>query len=92
MTINRIFDELSAYVPKTNTDMFIEGQVVQIVANAANLVDLIDSTYPKELADELKRRLITAIKTKDSSKFCRRVRKLREAKVKVVDYGNAADE
>lgn len=82
MTKQSIMNELSSYVPQSNKEMFIEGQAVQLISSAQHLITLLDKTYQPELADELKRRLLTAIKNNDTEKFCRRVRKIRELKAK----------
>lgn len=73
-----ILEELGNYVPSKNKEVFIEGRAEQVVASARNLIKLVESTYSAELAEDLTRRLISAIKNNDSEKFCRKIRQIKE--------------
>lgn len=75
-----ILDELSSYVPNKNKDVFIEGRAQQVIASARNLISLLESNYPPELAEDLTKRLLSSIKNNDSEKFCRKVRQIRESR------------
>lgn len=75
-----IVDELGTYIPSKNKDTFIEGRAQQVIASARNLIKLVETTYPPELAEDLTRRLLSAIKNDDSEKFCRKVRQIKESK------------
>jgi len=75
-----IVDELNSYVPAKGKDMFIEGRAQQVIASARNLIKLVESSYSPELAEDLTKRLLSAIKNDDSEKFCRKVRQIRESK------------
>lgn len=74
-----IVDELNAYIPPKNKDVFIEGKAQQVIASARNLIALVESNYPPEIAEDLTKRLLSAIKNNDSEKFCRKVRQVRNA-------------
>lgn len=73
-----ILDELTAYVPEKSKDVFIEGQAQQVIASARNLIALVESNYSPEIADDLTKRLLSAIKNNDTEKFCRKVRQVRQ--------------
>jgi uncharacterized protein (UPF0305 family) len=75
-----IVEELSSYVPPKNKEIFIEGRAQQVIASARNLIKLVEQSYPPEVADELTKRLLSAIKNDDSEKFCRKVRQIKESK------------
>lgn len=75
-----IVEELGSYVPPKNKDVFIEGRAQQVIASARNLIKLVEESYSQELADDLTKRLLSAIKNDDSEKFCRKVRQIRENK------------
>lgn len=75
-----IVDELNTYVPTKNKDVFIEGRAQQVIASARNLLALVESNYSAEVAEDLTKRLLSAIKNNDSEKFCRKVRQIRESK------------
>ena len=75
-----IVDELNTYVPTRNKDVFIEGRAQQVIASARNLIRLVQESYDPEIADDLTKRLLSAIKNDDTEKFCRKVRQIRESK------------
>lgn len=75
-----IIDELNAYVPNKNKDVFIEGRALQVIASARNLIKLVEESFPADVADDLTKRLLSAIKNDDQEKFCRKVRQIRESK------------
>lgn len=78
--LRSIIDELNAYVPSKNKDVFIEGRAQQVIASARNLILLVEESFPPEYAEDLTRRLLSAIKNNDSEKFCRKIRQIRESK------------
>jgi len=67
-------DELLVHKDKAN---LIESRANNIINGAINLVNLIRENYDTEMAAELERRLINAIKGQDVSKFSRGIRKLK---------------
>jgi len=77
-----ILDELGTYVPDKNKDVFIEGRAHQVIASARNLIKLVEQNYSPEVAEDLTKRLLSAIKNDDSEKFCRKVRQIRESRKK----------
>jgi hypothetical protein len=54
---------------------FIESRAQNVLASAIRLMDQIDETFDPESAENLKRKLINAIKQKDPGKFTRSVRR-----------------
>lgn len=76
--LRTIVDELSSYVPERSKDVFIEGKAQQVIASARNLLTLVEQHYSSEEAEDLTRRLLSAIKHDDSEKFCRKIRQIRE--------------
>jgi uncharacterized protein (UPF0305 family) len=73
-----IVEELSSYVPPKSKDVFIEGRAQQVIASARNLIQLVEQSYSPEIAEDLTKRLLSAIKNDDSEKFCRKVRQVRQ--------------
>lgn len=76
--LTSLVDELSNYVPARDRELFIESRARQVIASVVNLMDLLDESYDDDTADELKRRLVNSIKTKDEKKFRRKIKQLRE--------------
>jgi hypothetical protein len=54
---------------------FIESRAQNVLASAIRLMEQIDETFDPESAENLKRKLINAIKQKDPGKFNRSVRR-----------------
>ena len=75
-----IVEELNTYVPTRNKDVFIEGRAQQVIASARNLIQLVQESYDPEIAEDLTKRLLSAIKNDDTEKFCRKIRQIRESK------------
>ena len=53
----------------------IESRASNVIASAIRLIEQIESEFAPEQADNLTRKLLNAIRTKDSGKFARSVRK-----------------
>jgi hypothetical protein len=80
--LRSIVDELLDYAPARDTELFIESRGQQVIASALNLVRLIRESFDEPTAADLTKRLVRAIACEDQSKFSRRLRALREARVK----------
>lgn len=74
-----ILDEITSLVPDRDKHHVVEGLAVQAIARVANLIAIIENTYPKHQSDELIRRLQLAIKNNDPAKFTRGVRSIKES-------------
>jgi len=61
-------------------DALIESRATNIINSAIHLIESINKTYEPEVADELMRRLLNAIKGSDPSKFTRGIRKVAESR------------
>jgi hypothetical protein len=75
-----ILQELNEIAEVRNKDALYEGRAVNIINSAINLIESLNSHYGLEEADELERRLINAIKGKDTAKFTRGIRKIAESR------------
>jgi hypothetical protein len=53
----------------------IESRANNIIASAINLLEQIDQTFPPDQAENLSRKLLNAIRTRDVDRFSRTVRK-----------------
>jgi hypothetical protein len=53
----------------------IESRAQNVIASAVRLVEQIESAYPEDQAENLVRKLLNAIRTKDAGKFTRSVRR-----------------
>jgi len=74
-----ILEELDAIYVEKNAERdrryIIESRASNVIASAVRLVEQIESTYPANQAENLVRKLLNAIRTKDAGKFTRSVRR-----------------
>lgn len=75
-----ILETLNAVAQNKNSEPVIESRAGHIIDSAINLITLIKETYDEEVAYELERRLLNSIRTGDSAKFVRGIRKVRDLK------------
>jgi hypothetical protein len=74
-----ILEELDAIYSEHNSDRdrryIIESRASNVIASAVRLVEQIEEAYPADQAENLVRKLLNAIRTKDAGKFTRTVRR-----------------
>ena len=70
-----LLEELEALGNNRDTAHIIESRGHNIITSAINLLEMINRHYTPEQADNLVRKLLNAIRTKDAGKFTRSVRR-----------------
>jgi hypothetical protein len=70
-----ILDELDNLYIERDSRLIIESRASNVIASAINLLEQIDASFPPEQAENLTRKLLNAIRTRDASRFARTVRK-----------------
>lgn len=75
-----ILQELNEIADVRNKDSLYESRATNIINSAINLLESIHKYYEPEMADELERRFINAIKGSDPAKFTRGIRKVAETR------------
>lgn len=74
-----ILDELDTIYEEKFQDRdrryIIESRATNVIASAIRLIEQIESAYPADQAENLVRKLLNAIRDKDSRKFTRTVRR-----------------
>ena len=74
-----ILEELDAIYEEKNAERdrryIIESRASNVIASAVRLVEQIEAAYPPDQAENLVRKLLNAIRTKDAGKFTRTVRR-----------------
>ena len=73
-----ILDELDSLLSHRDKENLVESRANHVIQGAINLVNYIRENYDAEQAAELERRLINSIRSQDSTKFTRGVRKMRD--------------
>lgn len=70
-----ILEELESLYVERDQRLLIENRAANVIANAIRLVEQIEAEYDAESAENLTRKLLNAIRTKDAGKFSRSVRR-----------------
>jgi hypothetical protein len=70
-----ILEELDTLYVERDRRLLIENRASNIIDSAIRLLEQIESEYSPEQADNLTRKLLNAIRTRDSGKFSRSVRR-----------------
>lgn len=73
-----ILEELNRYVPSKNKEEILESRAEHVITSAINLIEYIQQTYSAEEAEQLEKRLISSIKAKDTARFSKTIRKIKE--------------
>ncbi len=69
--------ELDSIASQRDRESFVESRATNVIQSAINLLSFIKENYDQEVAGELERRLLNSIRSGDSSKFARGIRKLK---------------
>lgn len=70
-----ILDELSSMHISRDKNHLVESRANNIIQSAINIFEQIDSLYTREQAEDLQRKFVNAIKSRDPGKFARSVRR-----------------
>jgi hypothetical protein len=70
-----LLEELESVGNYRDINHIIENRANNLIVSAINLLELINKYYSSDKAELLEKRLLSAIKNKDTAKFARSVRK-----------------
>lgn len=70
-----ILDELDNLYTERDRNLVIESRAANVIASAIRLLEQIDASYTPEQAENLTRKFLNAIRTRDAGRFSRTVRK-----------------
>jgi hypothetical protein len=70
-----LLEELDSMYVERDSRLIIEARADNVIASAIRLIEQIELEYSNEQAENLTRKLLNAIRTKDSGKFSRSVRR-----------------
>jgi len=70
-----ILEELDSLYVERDQRLLIENRASNVIASAIRLLEQIEAEYSAEQAENLTRKLLNAIRTKDAGKFSRSVRR-----------------
>ena len=66
-----LLEELESLYVERDRKLMLESRAQNLIENAIRLVEQIEREYSAEQAENLTRKLLNAIRNKDSSKFAR---------------------
>lgn len=66
-----LLEELVGYVPDKNKVDLLETRANHVISSAINLIGYIRETFDDNVADDLEKRLVLAIKNQDIKRFNR---------------------
>lgn len=72
-----IFKELTNYIPKQNKKTIIETRSSNAIHSLINVLLLIKDNFSEEDFEEIQKKLILAIKTKNPEKFLKKLKSLK---------------
>jgi len=70
--------ELDSIRLQRDRESFVESRATNVIQGAINLLQYIRENYDADTAGELERRLVNSIRSGDTSKFARGIRKIKE--------------
>lgn len=70
-----ILEELDNLYVERDRRLVIENRAATLIETAIRLLDQIDAEYPPVQAENLQRKLLNAIRARDTGKFSRSIRK-----------------
>jgi hypothetical protein len=71
-----LLEELDSLRLHKDKENLVESRANHVISGAINLINFIRENYNKEQAEELERRLINSIRSQDTSKFSRGVKRI----------------
>lgn len=70
-----LLEELDAMYVERDRRLIIENRAESVIGSAIRLLEQIEAEFTPEQAENLTRKLLNAIRTKDAGKFARSVRR-----------------
>ena len=73
----KLLEELDSIAIPRDRVHLIESRAEHLIASAKNLIELIRNSYNNQIAEDMERKLLLAIKRQDSKKFTNGLKKLK---------------
>lgn len=70
-----LLEELDSLYIERDRKVLIENRATSVIESAVRLIEQIEAEYTPEQAENLTRKLLNAIRSKDAGKFSRSVRR-----------------
>jgi len=77
-----LLEEINSLAPRKDKISILESKGNNAISSIINILEMIDSNYDKETAQDLTKRIMLSIKNRDVERFNRGVKKIRGPKWK----------
>lgn len=75
-----LLEEINSIAPAKDKTQILESRGANALNGLINLLDMIDESFDAETAADLNKRILLSIKNRDSDRFIRGIKKLRESR------------
>lgn len=79
-TTKSLLEELNSFANKKHAEDIVESRALHVLNSAINILQLIRESYTPDQALELEKRFLNSIRSADTTKFTRGIRKIKESK------------
>jgi len=75
-----LLEEINSLAPKKDKTAILESKGNNAISSIINILEMIDTNYDSETAQDLTKRIMLSIKNRDPERFNRGVKKIRGSK------------
>ena len=75
-----LLEEINSLAPKKDKTAILESKGNNAISSIINILEMIDSNYDSDTAQDLTKRIMLSIKNRDPERFNRGVKKIRGPK------------
>ena len=75
-----LLEEINSLAPKKDKTDILESKVNNAISSIINILEMIDTNYDDDTAQDLTKRIMLSIKNRDPERFNRGVKKIRGPK------------
>ena len=72
-----LLEEINSLAPKKDKTAILESKGNNAISSIINILEMIDSNYSEDTAQDLTKRIMLSIKNRDPERFNRGVKKIR---------------
>lgn len=75
-----LLEEINSISPHRDTVSMLESRGSNSINGIINLMEMIEENYDEDMANDLIKRVMLSIKNRDTDRFLRGIKKIRESK------------
>ena len=75
-----LLEEINSIAPKTDKSQLLESRGNNAINAIINLLEMIETSYDEDTAQDLIKRVMLSVKNRDTDRFNRGIRKIRDDK------------